>query len=136
MQHRQQMQHIQHPRQSRSARTRPLERRVTAACAQPRYARLHTVANEETSNPESMTGESADVEHVNSPIAGVSIHGLENQEIGNSDVHQEGQIGAVRTKLPNYASKTADYGHVRGEYYVFPATTVQKPWPKLRHGHN
>ena len=55
-----------------------------------------------------MTGESADVEHVNSPIAGVSIHGLENQEIGNSDVHQEGQIGAVRTKLPNYASKTAD----------------------------
>ena len=62
-----------------SARTRPHECRVTAACAQPRYARLHTVANEETSNPESMAGESADVEHVNSPTAGVSIHGLENQ---------------------------------------------------------
>ena len=55
---------------------------------------------------------------------------------GSNDAHQEGQIGAVRTKRPDYASKTADYGHVRGEYYVFPATTVQKPWPKLRHGHN
>ena len=27
---------------------------------------------------------------------------------GNSDAHQEGQIGAVRTKRPNYASKTTD----------------------------
>lgn len=69
------MQHIQHPRQSRNARTRPPERRITAACAQPRYARLHTVANEEISIPESMAEESADVEHVNSPTARVSIHG-------------------------------------------------------------
>lgn len=29
-----------------------------------------------------MAGESADVEHINSPTARVPIHGLENQQIG------------------------------------------------------
>lgn len=55
---------------------------------------------------------------------------------GSNDAHQEGQIGAVRTKRPDYAPKTTDFGHTRGEYYVFPARVVQKPWPKQRHGHN
>ena len=46
---------------------------------------------------------------------------------GSNYAHQEGQIGAVRTKRPDYAPKTADCGHVRGEYYVFPARVVQNP---------
>lgn len=55
---------------------------------------------------------------------------------GNNDAHQEGRLGAVRTKRSGHAPKTTDFGHMRGEYYVFPAKAVQKPWPKQRHGQN
>ena len=55
---------------------------------------------------------------------------------GSNDAHQEGQIGAVRTKRLDYAPKTTDFGHTRGECYVFPDRVVQKPWPKLRYGQN
>lgn len=33
-------------------------------------------------------------------------------------------------------SQSTDFGHMRGEYYVFPAKVVQKPWPKQRYGQN
>lgn len=109
------MQHIQHPRQSRSARTRPPERRITAACAQPRYARLHTVANEETSNPESMAGESADVEHINSPTAGVPIHGLENQQIGKQRCASGGTDRGGENKAARPCVKNGRFWpHARG----------------------
>lgn len=42
----------------------------------------------------------------------------------------------MRTKRPGHAPKTADFGHTRGEYYVFPARVVQKPWPQQTPGHN
>lgn len=41
------------------------------------------------------------------PLGSLSMARKTNKS-GNSDAHQEGQIGAVRTKRPNYASKTAD----------------------------
>ena len=83
-----------------------------------------------------MTGESTDVEHVNLPTAGVSIHGLENQQIGKHRCASGGTDRGGENKGARLWPQTADSGHMRGEYYVFPATAVQKPWPKQRHGHN
>lgn len=43
---------------------------------------------------------------------------------------------SIACPQPPGCPQPADSGHMRGEYYVFPATAVQKPWPKQRHGHN
>ena len=42
------------------------------------------------------------------------------------------QISGRLSEVP----EPTDSGHMRGEYVVFPARAVQKPWPKQRHGHN
>lgn len=56
-----------------------------------------------------MAGESADVEHVNSPTAGVPIHGLENQQIGKQRCASGGTDRGGENKAAPLCAKNGQF---------------------------